>query len=105
MLFCCSFVPKSLSVVVVVVDCPVDFFPADFLCRPPIFSNASKFFSVKRARFEGLLAPVSIEMSAVRFRVWWLWVCYGQGHPSILLARYLSKTITTTNLEAVLLKV
>jgi hypothetical protein len=38
--------PKSLLVVMVIDDYPVDF-PADFLYRPLIFSNAPKFFSIK----------------------------------------------------------
>lgn len=68
-LFRCSYRPKSLSVVVVVEDdCPVDFFPADFLCRP-IFSNAFKFSSVRRVRFGGLSAAVWTGLSDLRFRV------------------------------------
>ena len=56
-----------LSVVVVVEeDCLVDFFLADFV---PIFSNAFKFLSVRRARFGGLSALVSTDLSGLRFRV------------------------------------
>jgi len=76
--------PKSSSVVVVVEDeRPVDFFPADFFPCPPIFSNAFKFSVVKRARFGVLSAPVSTDLSGLRFRVWRLWVCDGLGYPSI----------------------
>jgi hypothetical protein len=50
------------------------FFP-DFLPCPPIFSNVFKFSFVKRARFGGLLAPVSIDLSGLRFRLRWLLVC------------------------------
>ena len=58
-------------------DCDeLDFgsFP-DFLPCPPIFTNALKFSFVRRARFGGLSAPVSIDLSGLRFRVWWLLVC------------------------------
>lgn len=49
-----------------------DFDFGSFLFCPPIFSNTFKFFSVRRARFGGLSAPVSIDLSGLRFRVWWL---------------------------------
>ncbi len=73
----------SLLVVVPVEDeCPVDFFPSDFLGRS-IFSNAFKFFSVRRARFEGLSAPVSMDLSGLRLPVCGLWVCGGQRYSSM----------------------
>lgn len=60
-----------------------DFDFGPFLVRPPSFSNAFKFFVVKRARFGGLSALVSTDLSGLRFRVWWLWVCDGLGYSSI----------------------
>ena len=54
-----------------------------FLVRPPIFSNAFKFFSVSARRFEGLSALVSIDLSGLRFRVWWLSVCGGPRYSSM----------------------
>jgi hypothetical protein len=76
--------PKSSSVVVVVEDERLaDFFLAGFFPCPPIFSNAFKFSIVKRARFGGLSAPVSTDLSGLRFRVWRLRVCDRLGYPSI----------------------
>ena len=46
-----------------------------FFGPPPIFSNAFKFFFVRRARFGGLSALVSIDVSNLRFRVWPSWIC------------------------------
>ena len=78
--------PKFLSVVEavggvvggVVNDCPVYFFPEDFLYGPTILLNASKFSSVKWARFKGFSASAS---TVFRFQ---LWVCGGQEYSSIL---------------------
>jgi hypothetical protein len=52
-----------------------DFDFGPFLVRPPIFSNAFKFSFVRRARFGGLLATSSMDLSGLRFRLWWLLVC------------------------------
>jgi hypothetical protein len=60
-----------------------DFDFGPFLVPRPIFSNAFKFSFVKQARFGGLSAPVSIDLSGLRFRVCWLWVCGGQRYSSI----------------------
>ena len=82
----------SLSIVMRVEDeCPVDVSPLGFLGRP-IFPIAFKFFSVRRARFGGLSAPVSMDLSGLRFQACGLWVCSGQryssrSHMSILLIR------------------
>ena len=69
-LFRCSCRPKSLPVVVFVVqdDCPVDFFPADFLPHPAIFSNAFEFFFVRRASSRDLLELFSMDLSGPRFQ-------------------------------------
>ncbi len=59
--------PESSSIVGVVEDeCPVDVPPADFLPCPPIFSNAFKFAPASRARFRGLSAPATIDLSGLR---------------------------------------
>ena len=53
------------------LDCDeLDFgsFP-DFLPCRPIFSNAFRFSFVRRARFRGLSASVSIDLSGLRFRL------------------------------------
>lgn len=97
--WCCE--PKSSSVVE--DEHLVDFFPAEFLCCPLIFSNASKFLLVRRARLRGLSAMIleDVLWPSLKACLW----CFCGGRRDFTVS-YIDepsspKTISTAYLEPV----